>query len=93
MRPTLMTSFAFIFGVLPLAIATGAVCGCCLKGALGGIPVAHCCFVEGRSLSKCVSEDFEPPIHHKSVRGWSYQPAFAALALGFLTSADLGREN
>ena len=33
MRPILMTSFAFIFGVLPLAIATGAAAE--MRQALG----------------------------------------------------------
>jgi hydrophobe/amphiphile efflux-1 (HAE1) family protein len=61
LRPILMTSFAFIFGVLPLAIATGA--GSEMRQVLGTV-------VLGGMLGITIIGLFLTPVFYVVVRGW-----------------------
>jgi len=59
LRPILMTSFAFVFGVLPLAIATGA-------GAGGRVAIGT--GVIGGMLTATILAVFLVPVFFNSVR-------------------------
>jgi len=61
LRPIMMTSFAFIFGVLPLAIATGP--GAHSRSAIGTAVV-------GGVLSATLMAIFYTPLFYVLVRHW-----------------------
>ncbi len=71
LRPILMTSLAFMFGVLPLVLATGA-------GAQSRLAIGTAVF--GGMLTATVLAIFYVPLFYVLVRGWSLKRKPAAAA-------------
>src|SRR5213075_2263424 len=74
LRPILMTSFAFIFGVLPLAIATGA--GAEMRQSLGTAVLFGMLGVTGFGL--LFTPVFYTAVRWLFAKGWQQPPAAAA---------------
>jgi hydrophobe/amphiphile efflux-1 (HAE1) family protein len=79
LRPILMTSFAFIFGVVPLAIATGA--GSEMRQSLGTAVFFGMLGVTGFGL-------IFTPVFYVMVRGWSQRLRGKALTAKHLPETD-----
>ncbi len=79
LRPILMTSFAFIFGVLPLAISTGA-------GANSRIAIGTA--VIGGMLTATILAIFYIPLFFVLVRRGDARRAEAAASTSMATAAD-----
>jgi multidrug efflux pump len=85
LRPILMTSFAFIFGVLPLALATGA--GAEMRRSLG-VAVFY------GMLGVTLFGIFLTPVFYYVIQGLSERPLFLSergkATISYLTAGSLG---